>query len=305
MEFIYCSNPINQTKPDDLYAAEFAVAKNLGMNVSLIDFEALVEGKDANRAIGKVAAHNENTTPAIYRGWMLSPSNYQLLYSALRNRGVELINNPLGYKHCHYLPEWYHLLESQTPASIWMSEKGLSEQPLNNTLEKLSAFGSNPVIVKDYVKSEKHRWAEACFIPDASDRTQAERVVQRFLDLRGNNLEGGLVFREFVNFKALAAHSKSGMPLTKEYRLFVLDGKIIHWFNYWEEGEYGNSAPPLDQFAEAAKKPKSRFFTMDIAQMFNDNWLIVELGDAQVAGLPESADVGAFYDALYAGLKSF
>jgi hypothetical protein len=37
---------------------------------------------------------------------------------------------------------------------------------------------------------------------------------------------------------------------------------------------------------------------MDIAKRRDGDWLIVELGDAQVAGLPAHADVDAFYEAL-------
>jgi hypothetical protein len=170
-------------------------------------------------------------------------------------------------------------------------------------MEKLKIFGSQPVILKDFVKSEKHHWKEACFIPNSSDRDHVERIVSRFLELRGNDLEGGLVFRQFVNFKALTTHSKSGMPLTKEFRLFVLNGQIIHWFNYWEEGNYGDLVPPLEQFANLAKTAQSRFFTMDIAQAENDEWLVVELGDGQVAGLPENTSVESFYKSLSEGLS--
>ena len=42
----------------------------------------------------------------------------------------------------------------------------------------------------------------------------------------------------------------------------------------------------------------SRFFTMDIAKRVDSDWMIVELGDGQVAGLPDRADTGAFYQAL-------
>ena len=91
------------------------------------------------------------------------------------------------------------------------------------------------------------------------------------------------------------------MPLTREFRLFVLDGVIVHWFNYWEEGDYGESKPPLDRFREVAMLPKSRFFTMDIAQTEDDQWLIIELGDAQVAGLPDNADPDAFFSSLRLG----
>ncbi len=37
---------------------------------------------------------------------------------------------------------------------------------------------------------------------------------------------------------------------------------------------------------------------MDVAQRKDSDWMIVELGDGQVAGLPENADVEGFYRAL-------
>jgi hypothetical protein len=37
---------------------------------------------------------------------------------------------------------------------------------------------------------------------------------------------------------------------------------------------------------------------MDIAQRLNGEWMIVELSDGQVAGLPDNADVRGFYRTL-------
>ena len=162
----------------------------------------------------------------------------------------------------------------------------------------LRPFGSAPVVVKDYVKSRKHEWAEACFIPSASDRASVERVVRRFLELQGDDLSEGLVFREFVEFEPLGRHPRSEMPLTKEFRLFFLDGQPIFWTPYWDEGDYAGLAPPVEMFAAVAGGVRSRFFTMDVAQRRDGDWMIVELGDAQVAGLPDHADVDGFYNAL-------
>ncbi|MGH2386983.1 MAG: ATP-grasp domain-containing protein [Chloroflexota bacterium] len=39
---------------------------------------------------------------------------------------------------------------------------------------------------------------------------------------------------------------------------------------------------------------------MDVARRTDGEWTIIELGDGQVAGLPESADGLAFYAALKA-----
>jgi hypothetical protein len=97
----------------------------------------------------------------------------------------------------------------------------------------------------------------------------------------------------------LATHSRSGMPLTREYRIFWLDGEPLLTVPYWEEGDYSGSEPPLATFRPVAADIPSRFVTMDVAQRAEDGvWQIVELGDGQVAGMPERADVLQFYEAL-------
>ena len=42
---------------------------------------------------------------------------------------------------------------------------------------------------------------------------------------------------------------------------------------------------------------------MDVARRSDGSWLIVELGDGQVAGLPENAAIPAFYESLIAALS--
>ncbi len=88
------------------------------------------------------------------------------------------------------------------------------------------------------------------------------------------------------------------LPLTKEFRIFWLDGKPIYTTAQWEEGDHEEVTPPVDQFRELAQSVQSRFFTMDVAKRLNGEWLVVELGDAQVAGLPDHADILELYRAL-------
>ncbi|MGH2480421.1 MAG: ATP-grasp domain-containing protein [Ktedonobacteraceae bacterium] len=215
------------------------------LNYSLIDVEALVEQQNAVRAIRKVEPASTAET-AIYRGWMLKPYAYEHLYTTLVEKGLFLINTPAAYIHCHYLPESYHLIESFTPRSTWI--KTGPDVSIDEVITVLHQFGDRSVIVKDFVKSRKHEWNEACYIHSASDRQAVERVVTRFLQLQGEDLNEGLVFRECIEFEPLGSHSKSGMPLIKEFRLFVLDGRIIFSTPYWEEGDYGidNGGVPND-----------------------------------------------------------
>lgn len=295
MKLIYCSDPLESRKPDPDYIVEITAAESLGFEYSLVSYEALVNDADPAKAVQRVPEQSE-PEPGLYRGWMLKPGQYEQLYDALAERGVRLINTPEAYVHCHHLPESYAVIEGHTPRTVWLRTG--ADVSTEQVMALLKPFGSAPVIVKDFVKSQKHYWEEACYIPSASDRNAVERVVHRFIELQDDDLNEGLVFREFVEFEPLAKHSKSGMPLTKEFRLFFLDGIPIFSVEYWEEGDYTDISPPIERFREIAKAVQSRFFTMDVAKRLDGDWMIVELGDAQVAGLPESADVTEFYQAL-------
>lgn len=294
MKIIFCSEPFYPNKPDYSYEKEFKAAIENGFEVGLFSFEDLTENNLSN-AFKRIKSA-ETPEKAIYRGWMLKPEFYEILYNELQKRNLILINSPEEYKFCHHFPESYDVIKDHTPKSISMPfDETFNFEKL---LEKLAGFGDKPLILKDYVKSRKHEWNEACFISSASNREEIEKVLARFIELQGEDLNKGLVFREFIEFKPLTNHSKSGMPLTKEFRLFFLENELIFTSEYWEEGEYEETDLPKDLFAEVAKSVKSNFFTMDIAQKTDGEWLIVELGDAQVAGLPEKSDEKSFYENL-------
>jgi hypothetical protein len=289
--FALCRDPREPSLPDRSFQAEVAAIERLGLNYVLVDHDALVRGDDAERDIRRVPEQAEPIN-AVYRGWMMTPSRYRFLYDALVSRKIRLINDPDQYRHCHYLPECYPIIEGLTPRSVWLT----SDLSIDRIMEALTPFGDRPVIIKDFVKSRKHEWADACFIPSAADRDAVERVVGNFLELQGDDLNEGLVFREFVEFRPIGVHSKSGMPLTEEYRIFWMDAQPVFCSPYWEGGKYCKIYPPLELFAEIAAAVRSRFFTMDVARRVDGNWMIVELGDGQVLGLPSEEDAGPYYE---------
>ena len=291
MHIIFCNSLLDPKAVDPEYEREWREALEVGFRAALISYEALQEN-NPQKAVARIK-NEQAKVPAIYRGWMLKPRAYSLLFDALLEKNIELINSPPQYQHCHYFPESYPTIRSLTPKSNWTPP--LEALDFERIFKLTHAFGSSPIIVKDYVKSEKHHWKEACFIPDASDKENVKAVVEKFWELRGDYLNEGLVFRQFEALKPLTHHSKSGMPLTKEYRIFFGRSKIIQVFPYWEEGVYEEPLPSLVSFLEIAQPISSHFFTMDIAQKKTGEWIIMELGDGQVAGLPEHASTKDFY----------
>ncbi|NEO40290.1 MAG: ATP-grasp domain-containing protein [Moorea sp. SIOASIH] len=291
MRVIFCDSVFDHKLIEPDYEEEMKAAIGAGFITSLFSFEDLSDG-NVSRAL-RYVENAEVEELAIYRGWMLTPSSYGLLYHGLLKKNIKLVNTPAEFKSCHYLPEYYPKIKDLTPKSNWTVGQEMNNWEVINSLT--DEFGNAPIIVKDYVKSEKHNWHEACFIPDASNKPNVKKIVERFIELRGSALNEGLVFRKFEELEFLMEHSKSGMPLTKEYRLFFVFGKLVKMFNYWDEGDYGDTICDLTPFIDVAKEIDSNFFTMDIAKKTNDAWMIIELGDGQTAGLPDNANLEEFY----------
>lgn len=292
---LFCESPFQANKVDEDFEDQFTAAKENGFETLLFNFEVLTKGTEFSKAT-KLIKPSDELVKVIYRGWMLTPKQYSILYNDLYSKNYLLINTPVAYQNCHYLPDSLKFIEGKTPKTVF--EKFENEDSIDKLLEKSKVFGRKPVILKDYVKSEKHNWETACFVDDAANTDKLRQTIENLLELRGKYLNEGIVIREFVALNDLTVHSKSGMPLTEEYRLFFCNQKLIGIYDYWEEGEYELSRPDTTEFEEIAKKIESNFFSMDIARQKNGTFIIIELGDGQVAGLPEKADSSEFFKQL-------
>ena len=295
MRVIFCDNLIDR-KVDPDFREEYDAAIAAGFDVSLISFEDL-NGNNVSKAVGRIRP-SEEESKAIYRGWMLSEEKYKALFEALKSKNLLLINTPTQYATCHYLPNSYPFIKDVTPVTRWMEFAGAVD--FEEVYALTAKFGKVPIIVKDFVKSQKHNWEEACFIPDASDNRSVKLVVSKFIELQGESLTRGLVFRRFEELEFLVNHSKSGMPLTREFRLFFCNGELLNVFEYWDDGDYGSQSPDLKSFIDLAKDVESNFFTMDIARRKDGAWIVIELGEGQVSGVPDHANKSSFYEKLQA-----
>ena len=79
------ADPLRPRRPDEHFAAEADAARAAGLDVAVVDHDALTSGDGAGRAVARVP---EAAGPAVYRGWMLRAGQYAAFADALAERGV-------------------------------------------------------------------------------------------------------------------------------------------------------------------------------------------------------------------------
>jgi hypothetical protein len=283
---IFCSDPIDPREPDAAFSAEVDAARSSGLKFLRIDHEALDHAHDAKKAIGRIEA--EGPVMAVYRGWMLRSDDYRRLYQALANIGVVPLNTPEQYATCHHLPEAYPYIAPWSAASTWVDRALIQDWDAISVA--VAKFGSRPIVLKDWVKSQAvGYWAEACFIPDASDQKIVMRVISRFLDIQGESLVGGLVFRKYLPLATAGGESQ-------EWRAFILDGELLGcWPRFRATAEH--QPPPDELLNQVARSLPTRFAAADFA-LSDGQWFVIEVGDGQVSGFPNGAPVTDIFSAL-------
>ena len=284
VNFLFCSHPLYPRRVDEDYEEEYQAA-GLDHSCALFSYEDFEDGK--------LKLYGEDISGlTIYRGWMIKPEKYRKLYDVLEQKGIFLINTPEEYERYHLLPGWYEAFKDETATSVWTNSNNLED------VMHISKMLEGAYIVKDYVKSRKHEWYDACFIKNIKDKNNLATVVNNFITRQGEDLVGGVVLRQFENLKQIGYHEQSGMPLSEEYRVFVYAGRILAIDDYWTKDTDVSLTEEEYRWIESiTTKVRSNFVTIDIARKEDGTLIIMELGDGQVSGL-QQLKAASFYKAF-------
>ncbi|WP_265865829.1 ATP-grasp domain-containing protein [Streptomyces sp. SKN60] len=296
---LFPADPLRPHRPDPHYGAEARCVAALGGASAVVDHDVLTAGGDAAEAVRRVPA---GRGPVWYRGWMLPPAAYETLESALAERGRTLLTPAAAYARAHELPGWYPYFAGHTPPSAWLPGTGMPDgAALAEAAERLG--GSGPAVVKDYVKSRKREWAEACYVPDLADRAGLRRVVGRFVELQGEFLAGGVVLRRFERFV------RDADGRAEEARVWWVDGAPVLVGPHPDTPDV-RPVPDLAAVRPLVRALGCRFVTTDLARAVGDGegdtddtdgaWRVVEAGDGQVSDLPRGVDASGLFAALLA-----
>ncbi|MBY0567072.1 MAG: ATP-grasp domain-containing protein [Hyphomonadaceae bacterium] len=289
---IFCSDPLNPRSVEPEFVGEFSAAREAGFAPVLIDHDALDQRIDPKQALR--SAKFVEPGRAVYRGWMLRSDAYAALFEATRELGAELLTPPSAYEACHHAPGSYATLRAFTPETTWVTKERL-DHPADIDAA-LSTFGEQPVVIKDWVKSQASGyWDEACFIPSATDRNAASRVIQKFRELQGDSLVGGIVFKRYVPLLPV------GKP-ADEHRAFIINGAAL---GCWPRSNAAaaREGPPAELVSQVAALVPSPFASADFAVDASGRWWLLEVGDGQVSGLPSDTAAKPLFEALASKLK--
>lgn len=284
---LFCCDPLNPRRVDPHFAIEAKAVRELGGQTVVIDHDALVAG-DAHQAVTRVPG---DLGPVWYRGWMIPTPRYAELAVALAQRGTTLITTADRYQAAHELPGWYEVFDDAdlTPRSAWTPSPP-NVVPAEDELAALAArLGAGPGIVKDFVKSRKHEWDTACFVPDLADTQSLRRIVAKFVELQGDFLAGGIVLRRFETLVG------DGRPA--EARVWWLDGQPILIGPHPDTADLTPDAK-VDPLWLPVRRLSCRFITSDLAIDAHGNWRVIEVGDGQVSDLPATVEPTLLISAL-------
>ncbi len=212
---------------------------------------------------------------------------YNELEKDILKLGGKLINSYEDHLYIADIKNWYPDYRDITPMT-WFDPSEAIRSDFNGSF-----------VLKGNVNSRKQLFNTHMF---AANKSNIMKVYCKLLDDTLIQYQG-ICVREFVNLINYGKDQVTGCPISKEFRLFILDGKVLskgyYWSNFVEEAE--NPDPneiPEDFIQDAIKRCPVRFFAIDLAQKTNGDWMVVELGDAQMAG-PSCNDL----DSLYKNLK--
>lgn len=275
---LFPSSYFSVNKVDEDLQAEYDAVVATGLyEVVLFGYEKwFQEGKLVlNRSFDKVLT-------AVYRGWMMKPEQYGSFYEVLLENNIKLLTESKQYERFHVFPNVYPLVEEDT-AKMLVYPKGTSVD-LDEVKKHFNRF-----MVKDYVKSVKGTEFPKFFDAGVTEQ-EFEQWMEVFYKYRGNLFTGGICIKEFLDLKLYGEQSN-------EYRVYYINHNIATVSRNSLQGNY--TAQPPQELLEKYTDLNSLFYTIDVAELADGSWKIIEAGDGQVSGLADGQDYEAFFRSLY------
>lgn len=185
--------------------------------------------------------------------------------------GARLVNTWSEHRFVSDLGQWAPTLDGYTPRT-WSHPDAIE--------------GDGPFVVKGATYSRKGEWYTHMYAPDRA----AARVIYERLRQDPLTRQDSIYLREYVRLRDFGT-MPSGLPISNEFRFFVLDGVIVdggfYWSEYARDSQHAIDEVPTEWLQTAIGRigRRSRFYTVDVAELASGGWAVIDIGDGQMAGL--------------------
>ena len=216
-------------------------------------------------------------TPAVWLGYIPDAARYRAIYDAASAKNVRLFNTPDQHQRAQEFDVAYPFIENLTPRSLTMFAPA-------DCADAAREIGF-PMFLKGAVQSRKARGWRACV---AHNEAELNELAAHLWSLE-NRARGRVIARELVELRHARTHDD--FPLGREYRVFILDNQILSLGYYWPGEDALAALSHVEEQAvrelalEAARRLQVPYIAVDIGQREDLRWIVIEVGDAQFAGL--------------------
>lgn len=265
MIFVYPADYFDAARADDLFEIERQIATQRYQDVVLFDF-------DSGKPIHGTTSMNSSDC-VIYRGWQMPPEKYrEVLYPLMQEYGRPLVSLD-AYENGSLATRYAEYIGAYMLPCISVPYCDIDENVLLSVFAELDA---DKLFVKDDMKSVMNQTA----IYKERIR-EAEELISNIQESRGYNFTGNIIFKPWVN-------------INNQVRAFIYNGKPILLVPH--DGIWDGTVPP-----HIPCNVPSPFYTLDMGQIADGTWVVVECGDGQVSDIGTEIEIEILYDKLIQG----
>jgi len=215
---------------------------------------------------------------AVWNGYIPTAAHYSLVHRIALAKGIRLLNTPDEHLRAQEFDRAYERLRGLTPDSIIVTDP-------RQCVEAVKLLGL-PLFVKGVVQSRKARGWKACVADNLAD---LELLVAAYLKLEGRT-RGRVVLRKLVHLRHVTSTAQD-FPIGREFRVFLYNAVPLGHGYYWDGEDplmtltAGEESVVLDLAAKAARRLETPFVAVDIGQLDDGDWIVIESGDAQFSSI--------------------
>lgn len=238
------------------------------------DFERCVTAENALWHIPKCT----QKIAGLWIGYIPELERYEAIYNAALDKNIKLLNTPLPHKTAMEFDLFYPYLQGLTPESITITSTAECAEATN----KLGF----PLFIKGAIQSRKRQGWKACV---ANNQEELLKLTEWLLTLKYGSRDRVIV-RKLVSLRS-TCKAPNGFPMGREFRVFLYNNKVLEYGYYWDtKNELSKLSTQeekavLDLAILASKRLNVSYISIDIGQLDTGEWIVIEVGDAQFAGL--------------------